>query len=128
MVLEGANCNREGRISRHQQDGKSRRVPDDRMLWKGNALMRFANFRTINCVLSNAAGLRLQTCHVVGFPKEKRSPMTERDVASEHPNLNEVCEHPKGGTTRTPQARGPTVAEFKYGTPTGPQLRGMTPV
>jgi hypothetical protein len=54
--------------------------------------MRFAPFPTINSVLSNAVEHRLQSCHVVGVPMEKRSPMTERDVASEHPNLNEGCE------------------------------------
>jgi hypothetical protein len=32
MVGQGANCIREGHLSRHQQDGKSRRVIGDRML------------------------------------------------------------------------------------------------
>jgi hypothetical protein len=85
----------------------------DRMLWKGRALMRFAAFPTINSVISNAAELRLQSCHVVGVPMEIRSPMRERDVASEHPNLNVVCEPPQDGTLRTPRARGPAVAKFK---------------
>jgi hypothetical protein len=57
-------------------------VSDDRMLWKETALMRFAHFPTINSVLSNADELRLQSRHVVGFPMEKRYPMTERDVVS----------------------------------------------
>jgi hypothetical protein len=65
------------------------------MLWKGTALIRFAPFPTINSVLSNAAELRLQTRHVVGYHKEKPSIMTERDVASEIPNLNEGCETPQ---------------------------------
>jgi hypothetical protein len=128
MVLEGANCIRAGRLSRNKQDGKSWRVPDDRMLWNGNALIRFAPFPTINSVLSNAAELRLQTFNVVGLPMEKRPPMTESDVASEHPNLNEGCEPPQGVMTRTPQARGPTVVEFKYGTPTELQRPGVTGV
>jgi hypothetical protein len=49
-----------GRLSRHRPDGENRGVPDGRMLWKGNAQMRFASFPTINSVLSNAADLRLQ--------------------------------------------------------------------
>jgi hypothetical protein len=64
-------------------------VPEYRMLWKGTALIRFAHFPTINPVLSNAAQLRLQSCHVVGIPMEKRPPMKERDVGSEHSNLKE---------------------------------------
>jgi hypothetical protein len=44
---------------------------------------------------------------------EKRHPMTESDVAPEHPNLNEECDPPQGGTLRTPPARGPAVTEFK---------------
>jgi hypothetical protein len=83
------------------------------MLWKGNALMRYARFPTINSLLSNASGLRLQSCHVVGLPMEKRSPMTDRDVASEHPNFDEECETPQGGTPRTPPSRGLAVAESK---------------
>jgi hypothetical protein len=83
------------------------------MLWKGTALMRFAHFPTTNSVLSNAAELRRQSRHVLGVPMEKRSPMTECDVASEHPNLIEGCEPPQGGTPRTPPARGAAVAESK---------------
>jgi hypothetical protein len=83
------------------------------MLWKGTALKRFTHFPTINSVLSNAAELRRQSLHVVGVPIEKRSPMTERDVASRHPNLNEGCEPPQGGTHRTPPARGPAGAKPK---------------
>jgi hypothetical protein len=44
---------------------------------------------------------------------EKRNPMTERDVAPEHPNLNEGNEHTQGGTPRKPPARRPAVAESK---------------
>jgi hypothetical protein len=88
------------------------------MLWKETALLRFAPFQTINSVSSNAAELRLQSHHVVVFPMENRIQMARRDGASDLPNLNEGCETPQGGTNRTPQARGPAVAEFKYGTPT----------
>jgi hypothetical protein len=38
------------------------------MLWTGTALMLFADFPTINSVLSNAAELRLQAAHVFGVP------------------------------------------------------------
>jgi hypothetical protein len=79
MVGEGANRLRAGRLSRHRPDGESRRVPDDRSLWKGTALMRFAPFPTINSVLSNAAELRRQSRHVVGVRVENRPPMTRRD-------------------------------------------------
>jgi hypothetical protein len=68
MAGEGANRLRAGRLSRHRPEGECWRVPDYRMLWKGNALIRFAHFTTINSVLSNAAELRLQSRHVVGFP------------------------------------------------------------
>jgi hypothetical protein len=54
MLLEGAYRIRAGRLSRHRPDGESRRMPDDRMLWKGNTLTRFAPFTTINSVRSNA--------------------------------------------------------------------------
>jgi hypothetical protein len=47
MEGEGANRIRAGRLSRHLPDGESRRLPDDRMLCKGNTLMRFAPFPTI---------------------------------------------------------------------------------
>jgi hypothetical protein len=117
MVGEEANRIRAGlravRVSRNCPNGESLRVPDDRMLWKGKALMRFAPFPTINSVLTNAAEVRLQSCHVFGVQMEKRSPMTERDVSSEHPNLNEGCEHPQVCTPRTPRARGSAVAETK---------------
>jgi hypothetical protein len=65
MVGEEANRIRAGRLSGHQQDGKCRRVPDDRMLWKYTALMRFAPFPTIDSVLSNAAELRLPSRQTV---------------------------------------------------------------
>jgi hypothetical protein len=64
------------------------------MLWKWTALMFFAPFPTINSDLSNAAVPRRQSRHVVGVPMAKRPPMTERDVAPEHSNLNEGCELP----------------------------------
>jgi hypothetical protein len=88
------------------------------MLWTGNSLLRFAPFPTMNSVLSNAADLTRPSRHVVGVPMKKRSPMTERDVAFEHPNLNEGREPPQGGTPRTPPARGLAVADFKDGSPT----------
>jgi hypothetical protein len=57
-------------------------MPHNRMLMKGNALMRFAHFPSINSVLSNAAVLRRQSCHVFGVPMENRTPMTTHDLAS----------------------------------------------
>jgi hypothetical protein len=80
------------------------------MLWKATALLWFAPFPTINSISSNAAVLRLQSHHVVGFPMENRLQMTRRDGASYLTNLNEECQNSQGGTTRTPQARGPAVA------------------
>jgi hypothetical protein len=106
------------RLSRHRPDGECRRVPDDRMLWKGNALMRFAPFPTINSILSNGAEFRLQSQHVVGVLMENRAPTTRRDGASELPHSNEVCDQSQGGTPRTPKSRGPTVADFKDSFPT----------
>jgi hypothetical protein len=103
-------------------------LPDDRMLWKGNALMWFEHFPSINSILSNAAELRLQTRHVVGVPMEKPAHMTERDVESEIPNLNEGCELPQGGTPRTPPPREPAVANFKDGSPSELQRLGVTGV
>jgi hypothetical protein len=88
-------------------------VTDDLMLRKGNALMRFATFPTINSIISNASDLRLQSHHIVGNPIGNRRLMTRRDGASELPNLNEWFEQPQGGQPRTPQARGPAVTEFK---------------
>jgi hypothetical protein len=102
MVGEGANRLRAGRISRHQPEGKSRRKPDDWMLWNGTALMRFAPFPTISSVSSKAAELRLHSHHALGYPMENRPPMTRRDGASVLPNLNEGFETPQGGTIRTP--------------------------
>jgi hypothetical protein len=109
MAGEGTDLLRAQRFSRHRPDPESRRVPDDRMLWKRTDLMRFAHLTTINSVLSNAADLRLHSHHVVGFPMGNRSHMTRRDGASVLPNLNEGCEPPQGGTPRTPQARLPAV-------------------
>jgi hypothetical protein len=128
MVGEGVNRLREGRLSPHRPDGESRRMPDDRIFCKGTALMRFALFPTIYSVLCNAGELRLQSHHVVGFPMENRPPMKRRDGASEIPILNEGGEKPQVGTPRTPQARGPAAAEFKNGTPTELQRRGVTGV
>jgi hypothetical protein len=113
MVWEGVNGLRAGRISPHRPEAESCRVIEDRWLCMGNALMRFAPIPTINSVLSNAADLRLQSCYVVGVPMEKRSPITEPVVASEHPNLNEGCEPNQGSTLGTPPARGPAVVESK---------------
>jgi hypothetical protein len=98
------------------------------MLWKGNALMRFALFPTINSVLSNAAVHRLQSHHVVGVPIVNRSLMARRDGASELPNLNEWCEPPKVCQHRMPQARGLAVAEFKERSPNEIQGRAVTGV
>jgi hypothetical protein len=55
MLGEGANRLRVGRNSRHRPDGESRRGNNERMLWKGNTLMLYAHFPTINSILSNAA-------------------------------------------------------------------------
>jgi hypothetical protein len=44
-------------------------MPDERMLLKGTALLRFAPFPTIKSILSNAAELRLQSRHEVWVPK-----------------------------------------------------------
>jgi hypothetical protein len=118
----GANRLRAGRLSRHRRDGEIRREPDDPMLWKGKALMRFAPFPTINSVLSNGFQLRLHSHNVVGIHMENRPPMTERDVAPEHPNLNERCDPANGGTLLTPPARGPAFTEFK----TALQLKSTT--
>jgi hypothetical protein len=118
MVGERAKRLRAGRLSRQRPDGESRRVLDDRMLWKRTALMRFAHFPTINSVSSNAAELTRWPRNVVGVPMGNRPPMTGRDVSSELPISNEKCEQPQGGTPRTLPARGPAVAEFKYESPT----------
>jgi hypothetical protein len=60
ILGECVNRLRAGRLSRHRPVCESRRVPDDRMLWKWIALMRFARFPTINSFLSNAGELRRQ--------------------------------------------------------------------
>jgi hypothetical protein len=117
MVGEGVNRLRAGRISNHRPEGESRRVIDERMLWKGNALMRFAHILTINSVLSIAAEIRLQSHHVVGFPMVNRPSMTWRDGASEFPHSNEWCKPTQCGTPPTPPTRGPAVAVLKYGSP-----------
>jgi hypothetical protein len=72
--------------------------------------MRFAPIPTNNSVLSNSGELRRQSRHVVMFSMKKRPAMTWRDVAAELPNSKEEREHLQGGTTLTPQARGPAVA------------------
>jgi hypothetical protein len=86
LVGERANRLRAVRVSRHRPSRESRRVSDNRMLWKGNALMRFAHFSSTNSIRSNAAELRLQSRHVAGVPMENRPPMTRRDWASEIPH------------------------------------------
>jgi hypothetical protein len=58
IVGQEANRIRAGRLSRHRPDGESRRMPDDRMLWKWNTLKQYSHFPTIYSVFSNAAGLR----------------------------------------------------------------------
>jgi hypothetical protein len=88
--------------------------------------MRFSTFTTFNSVISNASDLRLHSHHIVGSPMGNRLPMTRRDGASELPNLNECFEQTQGGQPRTPQARGPAVTEFKKGSPTDLQRRGVT--
>jgi hypothetical protein len=98
------------------------------MLWKWTALMRFAPFPTISSLMSNAGELRHQSCHVVGVPMEKRTPMTRRDGASEFPHSNEGCKPSQCGTPRTKPARGPAVAEYKYGSPTDVQRHCVTGV
>jgi hypothetical protein len=117
MLREGTNRLRAGRFSRHRPEGEIRRVPDDRMLWKWTAMLRFAPFPTNNSVLSNVGELRRQSRHVVMFSVKKRPPMTRRDGASEFPHSNERCKSTQCGMPRTPTARGPSVAEFKYGPP-----------
>jgi hypothetical protein len=113
MVREGSKRLRLGRPSRHRPDGESRQLRDDRMLWKGNALMRFAVYPTINSVLSNVSELRRQSRHVFAVPMGNRPPMTCLDVSSEHTNLNECCENSPGGTPCTPPSRGPEIASLK---------------
>jgi hypothetical protein len=80
------------------------------MPWKGTAMMRFAPFRTINSVLSNAAEIRLQSHHVFGGPMENRHPMTRRDGASELPK-------------RTKGANCPMVVRLARHMPEGRQSR-----
>jgi hypothetical protein len=110
MAGEGANRLRTGRLSGNPPEGELRREPNDRMLWKGTALMRFVHFPSINSVLSNADELRLQSNNVVANPMENGPKMMGRDGASELPHSNEGCDHTQGGTPRTPTARGPAVA------------------
>jgi hypothetical protein len=95
------------------------------MLWKWNALMRFAHFPTIKSDLSNAAELRRNSRHVFGVPMENQPLMTRCDVASDHPIFNELCEHSPGCTRRTPPAIGNEVEELKDGSPTELQRCGM---
>jgi hypothetical protein len=68
MLGEETNRLRAGRLSRHLPDGEIRRVPDDRMLWKLSALMRFVPFPTNNSFLSNAGELRRLSRHALCFP------------------------------------------------------------
>jgi hypothetical protein len=83
ILGEGFNRLRSGRLSSHRPDGERRRMPEERMLWKRNALNRFAHFPNINSFHSNAAELRLQSRHVVGVRIDNRLSMSRRDVASE---------------------------------------------
>jgi hypothetical protein len=93
-------------------------VPVARMLWKWTAVMRYAPFPTINLVQSNAGKLRRQSHKVVGISMEKPPPMTGRHGASEFPHSNEGCKLTNCGLPRTPPARWPAVAYFKYGSRT----------
>jgi hypothetical protein len=88
------------------------------MLWKWTDLIRFANFPTINSVISNAGELRRQSRQVDGFFMENLHTMKGPDEASEIPHSNEGCKQTQCGTPRTTTDRGPAVAEFKYGSPT----------
>jgi hypothetical protein len=49
-------------------------------------------------------------------------------MASDFANSNEKSESRHGSTPSTPQARRPVVAQFKYGSPTELQRRGVTGV
>jgi hypothetical protein len=128
MVVEESNQLRAGRYSRHRPDGDRRRMPDDRMLWKGTPLMRCAHFPTINSFLSNAAEFRRHSRHVFWVPIEYRPPKTGRDGASDFPHQIEGCDQSQGDTPRTPTARGTGVADFKDGFPTELQRLGVTRV
>jgi hypothetical protein len=68
ILGEGANRLRALHVSRHRPNDENRRVPDNRMLWEWNALMRFAHLPTINSDLSNAGEHSRQSLHVVGYP------------------------------------------------------------
>jgi hypothetical protein len=50
MVWEGGIRLRATHLSRHPPEVESRRVPDDRMLWKGIALKHFAQFSAIKFI------------------------------------------------------------------------------
>jgi hypothetical protein len=113
MFGEGASRLGVGRLSSNRPDGEKRRVPDDRILWKRPAMMRFAPFPTINSVFSNAAEIRRQSRHEFGVPTKNRTAMTTRDGASELPQMNEWCDPLQGGTICTPPARRSAVTEFK---------------
>jgi hypothetical protein len=128
MVMEGANRLRAERLSRQRPDSESRRVTDDRMLWKWTTLMRFAPLSNINSFFSNVADLRRESLNLVGVNMENRPTMTRRDVASSLPNSNEEWESLHGGTPCTPPARGPAVAEIKDGSRAELQRRGVTGV
>jgi hypothetical protein len=90
--------------------------------------MQFARFPTINSILSNGAELRPQSIHVVGIPMQNRTTMTKRDGASELPHSNEWGDKSQDCMPRTPTARGPAVAAFEDGTPTGLKRLGVTGV
>jgi hypothetical protein len=90
--------------------------------------MQFPPFPTINSLLSNVAELRRQSHHVVAISMGNLPAKTRRDGASELPHSNEGCKPTQCGTPFTPQARGPAVAEFKYGSPTELKRRGVTSI
>jgi hypothetical protein len=125
---EGAINLRVVHLARQRPEGVRRRLPDDRMLKKGPALMRFTSFPTINTLLSISGEFRRHSRHVVGVPLQYRPTMTGRDGASELMHSNERCDHSQCGTPRMTMARGPSVADFKDGSPTELQRFGVTEV
>jgi hypothetical protein len=63
-------------------------MPHDRMLCKGKALKRSAQFPTMKSVHSNAADLRQLSRHLVGVPMENGTPMTRGYLVSVLPHSN----------------------------------------
>jgi hypothetical protein len=126
ILGEGAKRLRAVRVSRHGPKSENRQLPDNRMLWKWNALMPIAPYPIKNSVLSNAGDLRRQSRNVVGFSMENRTTMTWRDGGPKFPHSNERCKLTQCGKPRTPPARGPAVAELKCGSPTHIQRHCVT--